>query len=241
MLRYCFGDMLFHRCRHFICLRHTHRRKRSHYQHYCVPSVLGNKHCERHGAEMKKAVIILIICIGMLVGCSNNSVPINTPSETTDITSLVNSTEPAATGNSQSSETAEELASHPEVPLEASSGDVFEIKEKLFIAQTNDIYYNADDYLGKTIKYEGIYKAYPWEEENNLTYYYVIRYGPGCCGNDGEAGFEIIWNGEHPNEDDWVEAIGVLEEYEEDGYKYLRLVLTSLTVLPTRGAEYVSQ
>ena len=176
----------------------------------------------------------------MLVGCSNNSVPINTPFETTNITSSANSPAPAATGNSQSSKTAEKTTNHPEVSIEPSSGDAFEIKEKLFIAQTNDIYYNADDYLGKTIKYEGIYKAYSWEEDN-LIYYYVIRYGPGCCGNDGEAGFEIVWNGEHPNEDDWVEAIGVLEEYEEDGYKYLRLVLTSLTVLPKRGAEYVSQ
>jgi hypothetical protein len=32
-----------------------------------------------------------------------------------------------------------------------------------------------------------------------------------------------------------------LEEYEEDGYKYLRLALTVLTVLDARGAEYVTQ
>ncbi len=44
-----------------------------------------------------------------------------------------------------------------------------------------------------------------------------------------------------PEPDDWVEAVGVLEEYDENGYKYLRLALSSLTVLKTRGAEYVSQ
>ena len=133
-----------------------------------------------------------------------------------------------------------ESANHPDAAVPASSGDVIVIREKMFIAQTNDIYYNTEDYLGKTIKYEGIFKTYYWEEDD-LTYHYVIRYGPGCCGNDGEAGFEVAWTGDYPNQDDWVETVGVLEEYEENGYMYLRLALTSLTVLPTRGAEYVSQ
>ena len=55
------------------------------------------------------------------------------------------------------------------------------------------------------------------------------------------AGFEVIWSGDYPNNNDWVEAVGVLEKYEQDGYKYLRLNLSALTVLDTRGAEYVSQ
>jgi hypothetical protein len=124
------------------------------------------------------------------------------------------------------------------VPVD--SGDLIEIKEKMFIAQTNDIYFNAEDYLGKTIKYEGIFQSYTWEE-NGVTYYSVIRYGPGCCGVDANAGFEVIWDKEYPLPDDWVEAVGVLDEYDEDGYKYLRLALNSLTVLDTRGEEYVSQ
>ena len=64
---------------------------------------------------------------------------------------------------------------------------------------------------------------------------------PGCCGDDGEAGFEVRWEGEYPEQNDWVEAVGILEAYEEEGYQYLRLALSSLTVLPTRGAEFVSQ
>jgi len=117
---------------------------------------------------------------------------------------------------------------------------IFEIKEKMFIAQTNDIYFNPEEYLGKAIKYEGIF-CVDEDPETDQKYYTVIRYGPGCCGVDANAGFEVIWNEEYPNQNDWVEVIGVLEEYEYDGYKYLRLALTSLTVLPTRGAEYVSQ
>lgn len=129
---------------------------------------------------------------------------------------------------------------HPDTDVVAPSEDTVVIREKMFIAQTNDIYFNAEDYLGKTIQYEGIFDVYEMPETGE-TYYTVIRYGPGCCGIDANAGFEVKWNDDYPNQNDWVEAVGVLEEYEEDGYRYLRLALTSLTVLPTRGAEYVSQ
>jgi hypothetical protein len=75
----------------------------------------------------------------------------------------------------------------------------------------------------------------------------VIRYGPGCCGNDGNAGFEVAWDnqdtagGAYPDLDAWVEASGVLRTYEEDGYPYLYLALSSLNVLDSRGAEFVTQ
>jgi uncharacterized membrane protein YcgQ (UPF0703/DUF1980 family) len=120
----------------------------------------------------------------------------------------------------------------------AYNEEIVEIKEKMFIEQTNDIYLNPEDYLGKTIKYEGIFKPY-YDEELDETYYFVIRYGPGCCGYDSNAGFEVVWFGDYPNDNDWVEVIGVLEEYEENGNEYLRLQLSSLKVMDTRGAEYV--
>ncbi|MDR2374902.1 MAG: metal ABC transporter permease [Treponema sp.] len=120
---------------------------------------------------------------------------------------------------------------------------VIEIKEKMFIAQTNDVYLNAEDYLGKTIKLQGIFKKERYEGIDT-EYYFVLRYGPGCCGTDGNAGFEVAWGQPeqpYPNVDDWVEASGVLGYYEEDGYPYLYLALSSLTVLDERGAEYVTQ
>lgn len=123
---------------------------------------------------------------------------------------------------------------------EALADEVIIIKEKMFIAQTNDIYFNAEDYLGKTIKYEGIFDIYEIPE-TGAVYYSVIRYGPGCCGIDANAGFEVRWDKEYPQQNEWVEAVGVLEEYDENGYWYLRLALSSLNVLPTRGEEYVEQ
>ncbi|MDR1133833.1 MAG: hypothetical protein LBL05_06685 [Synergistaceae bacterium] len=127
------------------------------------------------------------------------------------------------------------------LPVASFAGDVVEIKEKMFVAQTNDVYINPDEYLGRTIKLEGMFGL---DNEVSPPVYYVFRYGPGCCGYDANAGFEVAWGDEktaYPDENDWVEAAGVLENYEYDGEPYLRLALTSLTVKAERGLERVEQ
>jgi uncharacterized membrane protein YcgQ (UPF0703/DUF1980 family) len=153
----------------------------------------------------------------------------------------------AASSPTEAFEKAQAAASSPKeaavLLLEPREKTVVEIGEKMFIAQTNDIYLNAGDYLGKTIQLEGLFKA---EQYGDQSYCFVIRYGPGCCGNDGNAGFEIAWDNQnaeasYPAVDDWVKASGVLRTYEEDGYPYLYLALSSLDVLDTRGAEFVTQ
>jgi len=127
---------------------------------------------------------------------------------------------------------------------EVSNDNIVEIKEKMFITQVNDVYLNPKDYLGKTIKLEGVFKNE--KSYDGGQYCFVIRYGPGCCGNDGIVGFEIKWDESiakpYPKTDSWVESTGVLKQYEADGYAdYLYLDLISLNVLNKRGAETVVQ
>jgi uncharacterized membrane protein YcgQ (UPF0703/DUF1980 family) len=131
-----------------------------------------------------------------------------------------------------------------EKPAKAVAADkpLLEIKEKLFIAQTNDIYLNPEEYMGRQIKLQGMFKT-DYYTGSIEPYCFVLRYGPGCCGYDGTAGFEVKWTGDnsaaYPAEDDWVEAVGVLDSYNEDGYPYIYLSLASLTVMDERGAETV--
>jgi len=125
----------------------------------------------------------------------------------------------------------------------SSNKGIIEIKEKMFLSQVNDVYLNAEDYLGKTIKLEGIFKQ---DDGYDKSYFFVIRYGPGCCGYDGTAGFEVAWTNEkanpYPAVDSWVEATGELKYYKEDeNMQYLYLDLASLNVLNKRGAETVLQ
>jgi uncharacterized membrane protein YcgQ (UPF0703/DUF1980 family) len=128
--------------------------------------------------------------------------------------------------------------------LEPKKG-IIEIREKMFLAQVNDVYLNSDDYMGKTIKLEGIFKTEQYYDDTE-PYCFVLRYGPGCCGSDGNAGFEVKWDKDrkqtYPAAESWVEASGILKTYEEDGcYQYLYLDLSSLNLLSKRGAETVFQ
>ena len=118
--------------------------------------------------------------------------------------------------------------------------EVVNIKENMFIAQINDIYANTEEYLGRTINYEGIFGNFI-DNKSGFCYYYVIRYGPGCCGNDANAGFEVLWDGEFPNKDDWVEVEGVLEKFTRDTREVLRIRASKLEVKETRGEETVMQ
>lgn len=133
-------------------------------------------------------------------------------------------------------------AAVPTSEAEAIPVDV-EVREKMFIAQTNDIYTNPDEYLGKTIKLEGLFLKGVYAPTGD-DFYMVMRYGPGCCGNDDMAGFEVTWDADRIKifaENDWVEAIGVLEEYEDAGNTFLRLNLKGMNKLLQRGAETVMQ
>ncbi len=197
----------------------------------------------------------IISAMWMFVDCSKNNS--GTGQLSAQELALLSEIESSATQSTQEStpppeqESAPQLAqaSPPAAPGQseakkksAKTGrDTVEIREKMFIAQTNDIYINKDDYLGKTIKYEGIFDQSTWRN-NGKTYSFVIRFGPGCCpGDNSAAGFEVLWDKAYPKKNDWVEAVGVLEEYDDAGIPSLRLALTSLKVLTKRGKEKVTQ
>ena len=122
-----------------------------------------------------------------------------------------------------------------------STKDVVEINERMFLTRINDVYLNTEDYLGKTIKLEGIFKQEQYNEGEG-PYCFVIRYGPGCWGNDGNVGFEVKWDNNktqpYPAAESWVEAEGLLKI---DNNTYLYLDLISLTELNKRGRETVFQ
>ena len=126
----------------------------------------------------------------------------------------------------------------------ASQRNTVVIRERMFLAQVNDIYLNPDEYLNRTIKLEGIFFA---GQNDGVPFHYVIRYAPGgCCGGDGMVGFEVRKDSgghvrEFPANNSWVEAAGVLKLYERGSLRQLYLELSSLTVLNTKGAEFVRQ
>jgi hypothetical protein len=146
---------------------------------------------------------------------------------------------PLLNGEKNGGGTASVALSNPDAANSADS-DVIEVREKMFVGQMNDMFLNPDDYVGKTIRYEGFYDYFE-NEALGEQYDYVVRNGPGCCGYDSLVGLEIFWDGEMPQKNDWCRVQGVLEAYEEDGGNYLVLNLESLEVLPVRGNDTVTQ
>lgn len=130
-------------------------------------------------------------------------------------------------------------AATEDLPKETSS-DVLEISEKMFLTQINDIYYNFDTYKDKTIIVEGMYTLlYSWDGSERIPG--VYRRGPGCCGNDGWGGFFLKYDGELPEENDWVRVTGIPELEVGESFINLYLNVISMEVKEERGAEFVMQ
>jgi len=123
----------------------------------------------------------------------------------------------------------------------AGGSDVIEIQERFFVNQVNDIILNHNQYLGRTIRYEGIFRTTPGEGANS-DIHVVYRYVPGCCGPEGIVGFIVnVGEFEPLLTDAWAEVVGVLEEFEDNnGQTRIHLALTSLTELEERGEEFVT-
>ena len=131
---------------------------------------------------------------------------------------------------------------------EGIAGGIVDVSEAMFATQMLQISHNPNDYLGRTIRLEGVYRLSHFGGRDIHT---VFRFGPGCCGPMKEFGFEMIWNspyedayGENllvfPSPNDWVEAVGVLSYYLFMGFPFLYLNLLELNVLEVRGAEIVT-
>ncbi|MDR2646560.1 MAG: hypothetical protein LBB67_00305 [Oscillospiraceae bacterium] len=130
------------------------------------------------------------------------------------------------------------------LPFEAAeaNGKEYEIKEKMFIASCNDIYMNPDEYAGVKVTIEGIYDVQT-DESTGETWYSVIRYGPGCCGNDGVAGFEFVPSAvPNAQRNDWVRVEGIASPYKYYGDNVTVLLGdAAVEVLDERGTEFVAQ
>jgi len=94
--------------------------------------------------------------------------------------------------------------------------EIYEVSNRFFTQQMHGIMFNSENFVGRTIRYEGVFmRAFCDIVEGN--FYYVAQYGDDCCGG-GIIGFEIYLD-EPLNVEvfTWVEVTGVLEEHHIDG------------------------
>ncbi len=173
-------------------------------------------------------ILLLLVLISCLIFCGCDG---QAPSSTA--------------GQNDSSQTAEPVSELPEQDnvskaAGSSGSDLVEIKEKMFIQGCNDVYLNPENYADKRIKIEGMFESYR-DDQTGKEYFSVIRNGPGCCGNDGVAGFNFAYGDTSGlKQNDWIEVIGKVKQTEDSsGIKWVFLDAISVQVSKKRGAEFV--
>lgn len=115
-----------------------------------------------------------------------------------------------------------------------------EIGERYFMTRVTDIMLNYDHYIGRTVRYEGVFERLDYF--GGIPLAFVYRRGPGCCGDDGWGGFMVLWEdgrNDLPENNDWVEVVGTFGVTEVEGVRLRSVYLSSLTVLEVRGEDFV--
>lgn len=139
--------------------------------------------------------------------------------------------------NEKSSEMANKKFENQGTKSSTEASELIEITDNYFIEQTNDIYINLEDYIGKRVKFEGL--VYSYEDEKGNTLYAVVRNTPGCCGNDGLAGIDVRYDKTYPKEKTWVEVEGIINKETVDNDE-LPVVIVSSMVEKEEGTTFVT-
>lgn len=170
---------------------------------FCIINI-NNKAVEKSGNSTNTAVASNTVVTNSATTSTNT---VNTDSATALIntvhTQVATTTSTTSTGGSTKKYRAKTA------DVSADTSNMKEITDSFFIEAVNDVYYNIDDYLGKTIKMEGLIYEYAANDSNDICVA-VVRQTPGCCGNDGLSGLDIRYDGEYPAENTWVTVVGVI-------------------------------
>ena len=114
--------------------------------------------------------------------------------------------------------------------------DIIYIDERFFMTQVDHLRLNSEQYVGKEIQFEGLFLGLRRGENPR---YVVIRRAPGCCGDDGMVGFDVVQDGITSFPDNtWVQVTGILEELPQFNY-ILGVRATSVIEMEERGLEFV--
>lgn len=124
--------------------------------------------------------------------------------------------------------------------LAGSQGSAYTTDEVAFrITGCEDFKESIDEFftkhmelLGQSVLIEGYLYVGDAPELERDYYYYVYHWEESCC-DDGltREGMEVVWlsdEGEYPEAESYVRAVGVLRIYEDHGMQLIRLELQSI-------------
>ncbi len=133
--------------------------------------------------------------------------------------------------------------------------EVIKVMESVYADYINDMYLDRNKYIGKTIEVEGMFTIL--EEDNSNLYVYRLldvmehsheeehnhvhehdEHNHECMEKkEIKAGFNFIYDGDLPKENDWIKVVGTLQEKDDD----LVINAKSVEIMQDRGLEKVEE
>ncbi|MDR2022045.1 MAG: hypothetical protein LBQ71_02055 [Hungatella sp.] len=107
--------------------------------------------------------------------------------------------------------------------------DLTKLSSTMVFSEVYNIMISPEEYVGKTIKAEGMFQVYQ-DSKNKNFYALVIADATACC----QQGLELIWNGDHtypddyPEEESEIEITGVFQSYVEEGNTYYYVLVNDV-------------
>ena len=108
--------------------------------------------------------------------------------------------------------------------------DLTNLSATMVYSEVYNMFAAPDDYIGKTVKMEGLFATYH-DDSTNMDYYAcIIEDATACCAQGLE--FDLV-KGEYPEEGDTVTVVGVFDTYKEGEAMYC--ILRDAEILPNEA------
>lgn len=109
--------------------------------------------------------------------------------------------------------------------IEGVDIDLSSLSSTVVYAQVYNMMFYSEDFVGKTIRMNGIYSEYYDETTNKHYSACIIMDATACCsqGIEFELSDDYVYPDAYPIDGDYCTVEGVFDLYEEDGYTYCTL------------------
>ena len=201
--------------------------------------------------KVKKLPVLFLVFL-LIMGCSNNDSSRDSANDSNSVDKAIkeqiNSEDDASENtDAETSDTesidAEENSSMgsqaeplEEVAPESADGvdyDLTTMSRGMIYATVYQMMAEPDDYIGKTIRMDGLYYAGYAEQTDQHYHYCIIQDAMACCAQ----GLEFVWDDgshvypdEYPQDNTNVVVQGVFETYQKEGGNYCRLKDATLEI-----------
>lgn len=131
----------------------------------------------------------------------------------------------AAASGSASSDIAKAASSSSISGAEGIDVDLTVLSSTMVYSQVYDMVYFPENYVGQTVKMEGIYTHYHDDTTGKDYYACFIQDATACCaqGIEFELTDDYVYPDDYPEEGGYVCVSGTFDIYEEDGFTYCTL------------------